>query len=89
MIRTTTQNEVLKKILDERESILSQLIDTETLDDEQLKRYSRFLTWYSSLSQLDKDLYYLLAIYPVRKVAKLLDCSVSYVYKKKKVLRYE
>jgi hypothetical protein len=89
MIRTTTQNEALKKILDERESILSQLIDTETLDDEKLSRYKKFQDWYSSLSQLDKDLYYLLSLYPVRKVAHLFDCSVSYVYKKKKALRYE
>lgn len=88
MKKTTTQNEKLKKILSDRPTIMNTLLYEEDLDDERLSEYYKFMRWYDSLSQLDKDIFYLCQIYTVKEVAELLDCSYSFIYMKKQKLKY-
>lgn len=89
MQKTTTQNDRLKMILNERPDILNTFIDLEQLDDDQLKEYYKFMKWYDSLSQQDKDIYYLIQIYGIPETARLLDCSYSFIYSKSRKLKYK
>lgn len=86
MIRTITNNAALLKILNERKEVMSALLQDTELDDSDLCTYNRFMNWYDSLSQLDKDIFYLLSQLPVGEIAKLLNTSVGYVYNKKREL---
>lgn len=88
MKHTTTQNAKLMKILSERPQIMETMVNTSDLDDEQLYQYYDFLKWYDSLSQIDKDLFFLIySGHSIREIAELMDCSQSYVYGKRKLLR--
>lgn len=89
MQTTTTQNEKLKKILNDRQTIMETLLYGEDLDDERLSEYYKFMKWYDSLSQLDKDIFYLIQIYGIPETAQLLDCSYSFIYSKSKKLKYK
>ncbi len=89
MQKTTTQNDRLKTILNDRPTIMKTLLNEEDLDDDQLKDYYKFMRWYDSLSQSNKDIYYLIQIYGIPETARLLDCSYSFIYSKSKKLKYK
>lgn len=89
MKKTTTQNEKLKTILSDRPTIMNTLLYEEDLDDDQLKDYYKFMRWYDNLSQLDKDIFYLIQIYGIPETARLLDCSYSFIYSKSRKLKYK
>lgn len=87
MKHRTYSNEKLLQILSERKDIMSTFIDLEDLDDEQLAKYNAFLKWYDSLTQLDKDLYFLFSTgHSCKEIAQLFDISISWVYAKRKIL---
>lgn len=86
MIRTTYNNKELLTILHDRKDVLNTFLEGKDLDDTQLNLLSRFKSWHAGLSQLDKDIFYLITQYKVSKVARLLDCSTGFVYQKKKEL---
>lgn len=96
MIKTVSNNTELLKILSDRPDVLSTAISNEgpfaysiqntELDDSDLCIYENFVQWYSHLSQLDKDIFYLLSQLPVAEIARLLECSVGFVYNKKREL---
>lgn len=86
MIRNITNNAELLKVLSGRKDVMDTLIHNTELDDSDLCTYNRFMNWYNSLSQLDKDIFYLLTQLPVGEIAKLLNTSVGYVYNKKREL---
>ena len=86
MIRTITNNADLLKVLSERKDVMGTLIHNTELDDSDLCTYNRFMNWYNNLSQLDKDIFYLLTQRSVGEIAKLLNTSVGYVYNKKREL---
>lgn len=89
MQKTTTQNDRLKTILNDRPTIMKTLLYEEDLDDDQLKDYYKFMKWYDSLSQSDKDIYYLIQIYGIPETARLLDCSYSFIYSKSRKIKYK
>ena len=86
MIKTVSNNTELLKILSDRPDVLSTAIQNTELDDSELCIYENFVQWYSHLSQLDKDVFYLLSQLPVAEIARLLECSVGFVYNKKREL---
>lgn len=86
MIKTVSNNTELLKILSDRPDVLSTAIQNTELDDSELCIYENFVQWYSHLSQLDKDIFYLLSQLPVAEIARLLECSVGFVYNKKREL---
>ena len=86
MIKTVSNNTELLKILSDRPDVLSTVIQNTELDDSELCIYENFVQWYSHLSQLDKDIFYLLSQLPVAEIARLLECSVGFVYNKKREL---
>lgn len=84
---TAIHNDQLCEALKDRKSVLSTLVEEQELDDSQLNIYNRFQEWYNSLSQLDKDLFYLLSVYSVAEISTLQDCSKGYLFKKRNELR--
>lgn len=50
-------------------------------DDEQLIRYNRFMKVLSSLSQFERDIYYLRLNMSVSEIASLYSISDTYIYR--------
>lgn len=74
---TKNQNQNLISALSDRNNTIDSIMQYNDYDDEQLLKLQKF----NNLSQFEKDLVYLCAIYKVVEVSKLYGCSRQYIYK--------
>lgn len=83
MIRQIENDELLA-LLKERDEVFEQMEYSIEWDDEKLSHYNAFKKAYSELSQLEKDIWYLVKTIGVRKTASLMQVSDKYIRLKMK-----
>lgn len=79
-------NEELLSYLKERDEVFEQLEYQTEWDDISLAHYNSFKKSYNSLTQLEKDIWYLAKTIGTRRTAELMQVSQRYIRGKLKVI---
>lgn len=82
---TQVKNQELLTILKDREAVFESAIDPRW-DDDQLDRFNAFKRAYNSLTQLQRDIYYLYVVIGSKKTSELMQVSQRFInYKVKEI----